>query len=136
MDIGEAQAFLRENHRAVIAAFRRGGGLQLCPVLTTVDEQGRAIVSSRETAILTKNLRRDPRAHICVLSDNFFGPWLRVDGTAQIVPLPEAMEPLVDYYRRISGEHEDWDEYRSAMREQQRVLVRVTIEEVGPNVAG
>ncbi|MFN2555679.1 MAG: PPOX class F420-dependent oxidoreductase [Nitriliruptorales bacterium] len=136
MDVGGAREFLRQHHRAVIATFRRGGGLQMCPVLTTVDEEGRAIVSTRETAVLTKNLRRDPRAHLCVFTDAFFGDWVRVDGTAEIVSLPDAMEPLVDYYRRVAGEHDDWDDYREAMRKEQRVLVRITIEETGPDVAG
>lgn len=137
MEISEAHEFLRDHHRAVIATFRREGGLQMCPVLTTVDGEGRAIVSTRETAILTKNLRRDPRAHLCVFTDAFFGDdWVRVDGTAEVVSLPDAMEPLVDYYRRVAGEHDDWDDYRDAMRREQRVLLRISIEEAGPDVAG
>ncbi len=136
MEIEEARVFLREQHRAVLATFRSDGGLQMSPVLTTVDGEGRAIVSSRETAMKTKNLRRDPRAFLCVLTKSFFGDWVRVDGTAEVVSLPEAMEPLVDYYRRVAGEHEDWDDYREAMRRDQRVLLRITFEEVGPDVAG
>ncbi len=137
MEIDEAREFLRQHHRAVIATFRSDGGLQMSPVLTTVDEEGRAIVSSRETAMKTKNLRRDARAYLCVFTKAFFGEeWVRVDGTAEVVSLPDAMEPLVDYYRRIAGEHEDWDDYRDAMRRDQRVLLRITIEEAGPDVAG
>ncbi len=108
----------------------------MCPVLTTVDDEGRAIVSTRETAMKTKNLRRDPRAFLCVFTNAFFGDWVRVDGTAEIVSLPDAMEPLVDYYRRVAGEHDDWDDYREAMRKEQRALLRITIEEAGPDVAG
>lgn len=136
MNIDEAREFLRENHRAVLATLRSDGGLQMSPILTTVDDDGRAIISTRETAMKTKNLRRDPRAYLCVLTSDFYGPWIRIDGTAEIVSLPEAMELLVDYYRRLRGEHDDWDEYREAMREEERVLVRIEIEEVGPTTGG
>lgn len=136
MDIEEARDFLRENHRAVLATLRSDGGLQMSPILTTVDDEGRAIVSTREAAMKTRNLRRDPRAYLCVFTSDFYGPWVRIDGTAEIVSLPDAMELLVDYYRRLRGEHDDWDEYREAMREEERVLVRIEIEEVGPRTGG
>ena len=90
------------------------------------------VISTWEGADKTRNLRRDPTVVLCVLSDDFFGRWIQIDGTGQIVSLPEAMEGLVDYYRRISGEHPDWDEYRRAMQHDQRVLVRVSIDAVGP----
>lgn len=136
MEIDQARQFLREHHRAVLATFRRDGGLQLSPVLTTVDAEGRAIVSTRETSMKTSNLRRDPRTSLCVFTHRFFGPWVRVDGSAEIVSLPEAMEPLIDYYQQVAGEHENWDEYRQAMRREQRVLVRIAIERTGPDVSG
>ena len=129
---GEAQAFVASNHRAVLVTRRHGGGLQTSPVLVGVDDEGKVVISTREGAYKSRNLRRDPRVVLCVLSDDFFGPWIRIEGTAQIVSLPEAMEGLVDYYRRISGEHPDWDDYRRAMQDQQRVLVRVSIDAVGP----
>ncbi len=136
MDISEAQEFLKDNHRAVMATFRTDGGLQMSPVLVVVDAEGRAVVSSRETAYKVQNLRRDPRAFVCVLNDGFFGKWAFVEGEAELVPLPEAMEGLVDYYRRAAGEHENWDEYRDAMKQQRRVLIRIPIERAGPSVAG
>ncbi len=136
MDIDEAREFISENHRAVLHTFREDGSPQLSPVLVVIDEEGRAIVSTRAAAMKTKNLERDPRASLCVLSDGFFGTWVRIDGEADIVRLPEALEPLVDYYRRAQGEHDDWDEYRQAMRDQDRVLLRITIEEAGPDVSG
>ncbi len=83
-----------------------------------------------------KHLRRDPRVALCVFSDGFFGPWLQVEGRAEIVSLPEAMDGLVAYYRRLSGEHSDWDEYRAAMTTERRVLVRITIERAGPDIQG
>jgi PPOX class probable F420-dependent enzyme len=136
VDVDEAREFLREHHRAVLASFRSDGRPQLSPVTVGVDEEGWAVISSRETAYKVRNLRRDPRASLCVINDGFFGPWAQVEGTATVVSLPEAMEPLVDYYRRISGEHPDWDDYRRAMEQQQRVIIRVDIERAGPNRMG
>jgi PPOX class probable F420-dependent enzyme len=100
------------------------------------DGEGRFVVSSRETAFKTRNLRRDPWAQLCVVTDGFFGPWVYVEGRADVVSLPEAMEPLVDYYRRLSGEHGDWDEYREAMRRDRRVIIRITATRVGPDRMG
>ncbi|MBA3552629.1 MAG: PPOX class F420-dependent oxidoreductase [Actinobacteria bacterium] len=133
MDLEAARRFLKENHRAVLATRRAGGGLQLSPILVTLDGDGRAVVSATETRIKTKNLRRDPRATLCVMNDRFFGAWLQIEGSATILSLPDAMEPLVDYYRSVAGEHEDWNEYRSAMRREQRVLIRIEIERAGPD---
>jgi PPOX class probable F420-dependent enzyme len=136
MSPDEARAFVANNHRAVLITRRPGGGLQSSPVLVGVDGEGKVVISTRESAYKTRNLRRAPAVVLCVLSDDFFGPWVQLEGTAQIVSLPEAMEGLVDYYRRISGEHPDWDEYRRAMEQQQRVLVRVSIDRAGPTHAG
>jgi PPOX class probable F420-dependent enzyme len=132
----EARAFLKDNHNAVLATFRRDGRPQLSVVGATVDEQGRVIISTRQTAIKTKNLRRDPRVSVIVMSPGFYGDWAQVEGTAEIVEQPEAIELLVDYYRRMAGEHDNWDEYRAAMVAEQRVVVRFEIERAGPNVAG
>ena len=132
----DAQVFLRDNHRAVLATFRSDGRPQLSPVLAVVDDHGRVMVSTRETAMKTKNLRRDPRVSLCVFNDRFFGGWAQVEGQAEIVPLPEAMDLLVDYYRRTAGEHDDWDDYRTAMEQQRRVVVRFVIDRAGPNVEG
>ncbi|HEX2028635.1 MAG TPA: PPOX class F420-dependent oxidoreductase [Nitriliruptorales bacterium] len=136
MDVETARDFVREHPRAVMATFRQDGGLQLSPVLVGIDADGRAIVSTRETAVKAHNLERDPRTSLCVLSEGFYGRWVRLDGTAEIVRLPQAMEPLVDYYRRVAGEHDDWDDYREAMRREERVLIRVTVQSVGPDVSG
>ncbi len=132
----EARTFVTGNHWGVLVTRRSGGGLQMSPVTVGVDGDGMATISSRETAYKVRNLRRDPTAVLCVFSDSFFGPWLQIEGAAQIVSLPEAMEPLVDYYRRISGEHPDWEDYRRAMEEQRRVLIRITFEKVGPSRFG
>lgn len=136
MEIDEARDFVRDNSRAVMLTYRRDGRPQLSPVVVTVDGGGRCMVSTRETAMKRRNLARDTRTSLCVMSDEFFGPWVRLDGRAEVVGLPEAMDLLVDYYRRLRGEHEDWDEYREAMREQQRVMVLIHIDEAGPDVRG
>jgi PPOX class probable F420-dependent enzyme len=136
MDIAVAQQFLRENENAVLATWRQDGRLQMSPVTVGLDAAGRAIISSRETAYKVRNLRRDPRAALCVFVEAFTGPWVQIEGTAEVVTLPEAMEPLVDYYRRLAGEHPDWEDYRRAMTADQRVLIRMTIERAGPDRQG
>ncbi len=136
MDVEGALRFVADHHHAVLATHRRDGSPQLSPVACSVDDDGRIVISSRESGIKTKNLVRDPNASLCVISDGFFGEWVQVDGRAEVVSLPEAMEPLVDYYRQVSGEHPDWDEYRAAMERERRVVIRVTPERAGPNVSG
>ena len=136
MSPDDAREFVASNHRAVLITHRSSGGLQTSPVLVGVDDEGKVVISTREGAYKTRNLRRDPTAVLCVVSDDFFGRWMQIEGTAQIVSLPEAMAGLVDYYRRISGEHSDWDDYRRAMQDQHRVLVRVSIDAVGPTHTG
>jgi PPOX class probable F420-dependent enzyme len=136
MDIDQARTFMQTNHRAVLATRRSDGRPQLSPVAVAVDAEGRVVISSRETAIKVKNLRRDPAVSVCGLNDQFYGEWCQVDGTAEIVSLPEAMELLVEYYRSIAGEHPDWDDYRAAMERERRVLIRFAIERAGPTVSG
>jgi PPOX class probable F420-dependent enzyme len=136
VDIQRAIEFLRSQHRAVLATRRSDGSPQLSPIVAAVDDDGAILISTRETAVKAKNLARDPRASLCVINDGFWGQWIQVDGTAEIVHLPDALELLVDYYRRISGEHPDWAEYRSAMVRDQRLIVRITIERAGPDISG
>jgi PPOX class probable F420-dependent enzyme len=112
----------------VLATIRSDGRPQLSLVLCAIDEAGRVVVSTQEGTAKVGNLRRDPRVTACVISDGFFAPWVQVEGKAEIVPLPAVMEPLIDYYRRISGEHPDWADYRAAMARERRVLVRFEIE--------
>lgn len=136
MQADEARQFIAIHHRAVLATRRADGQPQLSPVTCAVDDAGRVIVSTRETAIKTKNLRRDPQAALCVFGDGFFGPWVQVEGSAEIVSLPDAMDLLVDYYRRVSGEHPDWADYRAAMVRDRRVIIAVTITRAGPSTSG
>ena len=136
MDLNEARAVVAEQHHAVLATMRRDGTPQMSPVAATVDGQGRVVVSSRQTAFKVRNLRRDPRVWLCVLSDGFYGRWIQVGGSVRIVELPKAMDALVDYYRSISGEHPDWDDYRAAMHRERRVLLQIELTSAGPDREG
>jgi PPOX class probable F420-dependent enzyme len=136
MDIKEAIEFARENHRAVLATNRADGRPQMSPVVVGVDDEGNICVSTRKPAMKVRNLRRDPRASVCIVNDNFFGAWAQVDATVEIVELPAAMDLLISIYRQIAGEHPDWDEYKAAMEKEQRVVLRLRPEAAGPNRAG
>ena len=136
MDVEQAREFIRHNSRGVLATFRRDGGVQMSPVNAVIDDEGYAVISSRETAVKVRNLRRNPRAAYLALTEEFYGDWVSIEGTAELVSLPEAMEGLVEYYRRASGEHPDWDDYRAAMVRDQRLLIRIPVERAGPNVSG
>ncbi|GAA3040754.1 PPOX class F420-dependent oxidoreductase [Streptosporangium longisporum] len=128
--------FLRDRHRALVITSRRDGRPQASPVTCGLDAEGRVVVSTYPERAKVVNVRRDPRVSVVVLSDDFDGPWVQVDGTAEILDLPEALEPLVEYYRSISGEHPDWAEYREAMTRQGKSLLRVTPERWGPIATG
>jgi PPOX class probable F420-dependent enzyme len=136
MSAAHAQMFLRAHHRAILATLRADGRPQMSPVVCAVDDEGRVLISTRETAVKTRNLRRDPFASLCAFTDGFYGEWLQAEGTAEVISLPDAMELLIDYYRMISGEHPDWSDYRAAMVRDRRVIVRVTLSRTGPSVSG
>jgi PPOX class probable F420-dependent enzyme len=128
--------FLRPRHHALLVTHRRDGGVQLSPVTCGVDAEGRIVVSTYPQRAKVANARRDPKVSLCVLSDEWDGPWVQVDGEAEVLDLPEALEPLVDYYRAISGEHPDWADYRAAMTRQGKSLVRITVTRWGPIATG
>jgi PPOX class probable F420-dependent enzyme len=132
----ELLGFVRPRHRAILLTTRSDGRPQLSPVTCGVDGAGRLVISTYPQRAKALNLRRRPEASVCVLSDEFNGEYVQVDGQAEVLDLPDALEPLVEYYRSISGEHPDWDEYRAAMARQGKVLVRITITGWGPIAAG
>ena len=135
MDAAQALDYIRENTNAVLATARADGSPQMSPVtLAVVDET--VVMSTRETAYKTKNLRRDPRSWLCVFPRNFFGDWVQIECQAEIISGPDALEPLVEYYRTLRGEHPDWDEYRQAMVDDQRCLVKFHILRAGPDRSG
>ena len=136
MEIDEAIEYVRRNHHAVLATLKQDGSPQLSPVTAGVDGDGHVIISTRQTAYKVRHVRRNPRVWLCVFPDGFYGRWVQLEGTADIVELPEAMDGLIGYYRDISGEHPDWDDYRAAMERDQRLLLRVSIAKAGPNVSG
>ncbi|GLY21788.1 PPOX class F420-dependent oxidoreductase [Micromonospora sp. NBRC 101691] len=136
IDRPELVEFLTPRHRAVLITTRADGRPQSSPVSCGVDGAGRLVVSTYPERAKVRNIRRDPRVSACVLSDDWNGPWVQLDGTADMLDLPEALEPLVEYFRCISGEHPDWDEYRQAMVRQGKSLIRVTIDSWGPVATG
>ena len=128
--------FVRPRHRAVLITHKRSGGLQISPVTSGVDEEGRIVISTYPQRAKATNVRRNPSVSVCVLSDDFNGAYVQIDGTAEVLDMPDALEPLVEYFRCISGEHPDWDEYRDAMRKQNKSLIRITIDAWGPIATG
>ena len=135
MEIEKGLDYVRDNSRAVLATRRRDSSPQMSPVtLAVVDNE--IIMSTRETAIKTWNLRRDPTSWLCVFPDKWLGRWVQLQCRAEIVSLPEAMDLLVAYYRTLSGEHTDWDDYRRAMADDQRCIVKFEIEAAGPDIQG
>ena len=129
-------AFLRPRSRALLATRRRDGSPQLSPVAAGVDGQGRVLVSTYPSRAKVGNARRDARVSLCFLSEDWDDAWVQVDGTAEVLELPEALDDFVEYYRSIAGEHPDWDDYRAAMLRQGKVLLRVTVERWGPVATG
>jgi PPOX class probable F420-dependent enzyme len=134
--LDELLDFIRPKHHGILMTTRRDGRPQASPNTMGVDPGGRIVISTYPERAKAMNVRRNGQVSVCVLSDDFGGPWVQVDGTAEVLDLPEALEPLVEYFRCISGEHPDWDEYRQAMLDQGKSLIRVTIDRWGPIATG
>jgi PPOX class probable F420-dependent enzyme len=132
----ELLEFIRPRHHAIVITTRADSRPQASPVTCGVDGQGRIVIATYPERAKVRNARRDPAVSVLFLSDDFGGPWVQVDGTAEVLDVPEAVEPLVDYYRCISGEHPDWTEYREAMIKQGKSLLRVTPHRWGPVATG
>jgi PPOX class probable F420-dependent enzyme len=137
VEMAAAKEFLTKHHHGVLTTRRKDGGVQMSPITPGLDGAGRLIISSRETAYKVNNLRRDPRAAVCVFTTNFHGEgWIQANGTAAIVSLPEALESLIYLQRQVYGEHKNWDEFRDRMARERRVIIRISIESVGPRQRG
>ncbi|MEU7346275.1 MULTISPECIES: PPOX class F420-dependent oxidoreductase [Streptomyces] len=136
VDLDELLAFVRPRHRAVLLTTRADGRPQGSPLTCGVDGAGRLVMSTYPERAKTRNAKRDERVSVIVLSDEWDGPWVQIDGTAEVLDAPESVEPLVEYFRNISGEHPDWDEYRAAMVKQGKSIIRVTPERWGPVATG
>ena len=137
MDFATAKEFVAKNHHGVLATYRQNGGIQMSPITPGLDGDGRVIISSRESAYKVKNLRRDPRAAVCVFAASFHGEgWVQASGSAEIISLPQAMDTLIYLSRQAYGEHKDWQEFRRRMERERRVIIRIVIEGVGPQRRG
>ncbi|WP_406401051.1 PPOX class F420-dependent oxidoreductase [Streptomyces sp. NBC_00879] len=136
VDLDELLDFVRPRHRAILLTTRADGTPQGSPLTCGVDDAGRLVISTYPERAKTRNARRDPRVSVIVLSDDWNGPWVQIDGTAEVLDAPDSVEPLVEYYRNIAGEHPDWDEYREAMVKQGKSIIRVTVERWGPVARG
>ncbi|MEU6123549.1 PPOX class F420-dependent oxidoreductase [Streptomyces sp. NPDC047123] len=134
--LAELLDFVRPRHRAVLLTTRSDGTPQGSPLTCGVDDSGRIVVSTYPERAKTRNAKRNPRVSVIVLSDEWNGPWVQVDGSAEVLDAPESVEPLVEYFRTISGEHPDWDEYRAAMLTQNKSIIRITPERWGPVATG
>ncbi|MEM6110419.1 PPOX class F420-dependent oxidoreductase [Mycobacterium sp. 050272] len=136
VSLADLLEFIRARHKMLLTTFRSDGSLHTSPVTGGVDEQGRIVVASYPQRAKSVNIRRTPSASVLVLSDDFNGPYVQVDGDAEVIDLPDAVELLVDYFRVIAGEHPDWDDYRRAMVDQGKCLIRVTPRRWGPVATG
>ena len=133
MDLETARKFLQENHRACIAVRQKDGWPQMTLVTPGIDTQGRVIMTSRGTTYKVKHIRRDPRVSMLIFGEQYSGSkFVQIHGSAEIVDQPEAMDTLVYWYKQVRGEHKNWDEYKKQMQDEKRVIIRVTIEKVGP----
>ncbi|MGX1368936.1 PPOX class probable F420-dependent enzyme [Streptomyces canus] len=136
VSLDELLDFVRPRHRAILLTRRADGSPQASPLTCGVDDSGRIVVSTYPERAKTRNAKRDSRVSVVVLSDDWDGPWVQVDGSAEVIDAPESVEPLVEYFRNISGEHPDWDEYRAAMVKQGKSIIRITPERWGPVATG
>ena len=136
VDRDEMLDFVRPRHKGTLVTRRRDGSPQMSPVTCGVDDAGRVVVSTYPQRAKAANARRDPQVSILIHSDEWDGPYVQLDGIAEVIDMPDAVEPLVEYFRCISGEHPDWDEYREAMQRQGKSLIRVTIDRWGPIATG
>ena len=137
VEINHAREFLTKNHWGILATRRQNGNLQMSPVTVGLDSEGRAVISSRETAYKVNNLRRDPRAALCAITSSFHGEgWVQINGIAKVISLPDALDTLVYLHRQAYGEHKNWSEFRERMHREKRVIIRIEIESVGPKVRG
>jgi PPOX class probable F420-dependent enzyme len=137
IDVAGARDFVAKNHHGVLATFKADGSIQMSPITPGLDERGLVVISSRETAFKVKNLRRDPRASVCVFAPSFHGEgWVQINGKAEVVSLPHAMDQLIYLSRQAYGERDSWDDFRRRMVREQRVIIAIAIESVGPKQRG
>ncbi|MFQ5851670.1 MAG: TIGR03618 family F420-dependent PPOX class oxidoreductase [Candidatus Binatia bacterium] len=137
MEIADAQKFLQDNHRGVLVARKRDGSLQMTLVSPVIDAEGRVIITARESTYKVKNIKRNPQISLLVYGEQFSGSkYIQIDGKAEVIPQPQAMDIVLDWHRQIRGEPANWDEIREKTKAERRIAMRVTIEKVGPQSRG
>ncbi|WP_405903171.1 PPOX class F420-dependent oxidoreductase [Streptomyces sp. NBC_00656] len=136
VELDDLLEFVRPRHRAILLTTRSDGRPQGSPLTCGVDDAGRIVISTYPERAKTRNAKRDERVSVIVLSDEWNGPWVQIDGSAEVIDSPDSVEPLVEYFRNISGEHSDWDEYRAAMVKQGKSIIRITPERWSPVATG
>ncbi len=137
MEIADAQKFLRDNHHGVLVTRKKDSSLQMTLVSPVIDDEGKVIITSRESTYKVKNIKRNPQISLLVYGDQFNGSnYIQIDGRAEIIPLPQAMDIVLDWHRQIRGVPANWDEIREKTKTERRIAMRVTIERVGPQNKG
>jgi PPOX class probable F420-dependent enzyme len=124
--------FVAGKHRWVLATTRADGRPQLSLVTGGITAGGVLAISTYPERKKTGNVRRNAAVSVLVMGDEFNSAWCQIDGEARVLDMPEAVDGLVEYYRCISGEHPDWDEYRRAMAEQGKSVILVEPTRWGP----
>jgi PPOX class probable F420-dependent enzyme len=133
MEIAEAQEFLKHNHHGVLVARKRDGSLQMTLVSPVMGGDGKVTITARENTYKVKNIRRNPEVSLLVYGDKFNGSnYIQVDGKAEVIPLPQAMDIVLDWHRQIRGEPANWDDIRKKTLAESRIAIRLSIEKVGP----
>ncbi|WP_186627759.1 PPOX class F420-dependent oxidoreductase [Rhodococcus sp. BP22] len=136
VDRSEILDFVAPRHHLTLITGKRDGGVQVSPVTAGLDSEGRIVIATYPERAKVHNIRRNPSVTALIHSDEWNDAYVQIDGTAEIIDLPDSVEPLVEYFRSVAGEHSDWDEYREAMRKQGKSLIRITIESWGPIAEG
>ena len=133
MEIGEAQEFLKHNHHGVLVARKRDGSLQMTLVSPVIGKEGKVIITARDTTYKVKNIKRNPQVSLLVYGDKFNGSnYIQIDGKAEVIAHPQAMDIVLDWHRQIRGEPANWDDIRKKTLAEGRIAIRVTTEKVGP----
>jgi PPOX class probable F420-dependent enzyme len=133
MELSDARKFVKEHHHGVLVARKKDGSLQITLVSPVVDAVGNVILTARDSTYKVKNIKRDPRISLLVFGEQFHGSnYIQIDGKAEVIEHPQAMDLVLDWHRQIRGLPEDWDALKKKTLSEGRIAIRITIEKVGP----
>ena len=133
MEISYAKGFLKNNHHGCLVTRKKDGSLQMTLVSPVLGADGNVIITARDTTYKVKNIKRNPQVSLLVYGDTFHGSnYIQIDGKAEVIPHPAAMDIVLDWHRKIRGEPASWDEIRQKTLAEGRIVIRVNIEKVGP----